>query len=93
MSGLAIKLLKILAASLDLLLLFSYSTRYAYSVLPQILRGLLQEVRPRCVSRNRPIPCQLHIRGVFAVRREKALPTLRSDSRQAAFYGPEKGSP
>jgi hypothetical protein len=38
---------------LDLLLLFSYSGAHARSVLPQVLRGLLQEVRPRRVNRSR----------------------------------------
>ena len=32
--------------TLDLLLLFPYSVAYARSALPQVLRGLLQEVRP-----------------------------------------------
>src|SRR5271163_3939544 len=59
---------------LDLLLLFPYAGRHACSSFPQVLRGLLQEMRPRRLSRNRPLPCQLDLRGVFAVWREAEVP-------------------
>jgi hypothetical protein len=76
--------------SLDLLLLFSYSGAHARSALSQVLRGLLQEVRPRRVSRNRRLPCPLDIRGLLAVRREAKISTLGSDPRQTACRGPEE---
>jgi hypothetical protein len=76
--------------TLDLLFLFSYSGAYAYPALPQVLRGLLQEVRPRRVVRNERLPCQHHIRGVLVVRREAKVFALRSDPWPATFCGPEK---
>ena len=39
--------------ALDLLFLFSYIGRYARSAFPQVLRRLLQEVRPRRVKLER----------------------------------------
>jgi hypothetical protein len=77
---------------LDLLLLFSYSTGHACSSFPQILRGLLQEVRPRRLGRNRPLPCQLDLCGVLGVWRKAAVPALRGDTWPAAFSGPQKES-
>ena len=59
--------------ALDLLLLFSYIGGYAHSAFPQMLRRLLQEVRPRRVKRNGRLPCQLDIRGVLDVRREAEI--------------------
>jgi hypothetical protein len=67
---------EIISHRLDLLFSFAYSTAYACSALPQILRRVLQEVRPRRISRNRWIPCQLHICSVLAVWREEALLAL-----------------
>ncbi len=55
---------------------------------PKCLRGVLQEMRPRRISRNRRLPCQRHIRGVFAVWREAAVSALRSDPWPAAFCRP-----
>ncbi len=75
---------------LDLLLLFPYIGVHACPVFPQVLRSVLQEMRPRRVSRNRRLPCQRHIRGLFAVWREAAVSALRSDPWPAAFRPPEK---
>jgi hypothetical protein len=75
---------------LDLLFLFPYSDAYACSVFPQVLRGLLQEMRPRRDSRNRRLPCQFDIRGVFPVWREAEISTLGGDPWQAAFRLPKK---
>jgi hypothetical protein len=77
-------------SALDLLLLFPYISSHARSAFPQVLRGLLQEMRPRRVNRNGRLPCQLHIRGVLAVWRKAEVSTLRSDPRPAPFRGPEK---
>ena len=71
--------------ALDLLFLFSYSGWHACSVFPQVLRGLLQEVRPRRVVRNGRLPCQLHICGLFAMRRETEISAVGSDPWPAAF--------
>jgi hypothetical protein len=76
--------------ALDLLLLFSYIDPYAHSPFPQVLRRLLQEVRPRRVKRNGRLPCQLHLRGVLDVRRETPVSALRSNPWQAAFGRPAK---
>ena len=79
--------------TLDLLLLFPYSHVHACPAFPQVLRSVLQEMRPRRVSRNRRLPCQRHIRGVLPVWGEAAVSALGSDSWPAAFRGPEKGRP
>src|ERR1700683_3049607 len=75
---------------LDLLFLFSYIGAYAHSPFPQVLRRLLQEVRPRRVKRNGRLPCQLHLRGVLDVRRETPVSALRGNPWQAAFGRPAK---
>ena len=85
--------LLLLLSGLDLPLLFPYIGRHARSAFPQVLRGLLQEMRPRRVSRNRQLPCQPHIRGVLAVWREAEISALRSHPWQAAFRGPQKEGP
>jgi len=59
--------------ALDLLFLFSYIDGYAHSAFPQMLRRLLQEMRPRRVKWNGRLPCQLDPRGVLDVRREAAI--------------------
>ncbi len=79
--------------SLDLLLLFSYISPHARSALPQVLRGLLQEVRPRRISRNRQLPCHLDICGVLPMRGEAEVSALRGDPWQAPFRGSQKESP
>ena len=71
--------------SLDLLLLFSYIGGYAHSAFPQVLRRLLQEVRPRRVKRNGRLPCLLGIRGVLDVRREAEIFAFRGHPWQATF--------
>ena len=73
--------------SLDLLLLFPYTSPYARSALPQVLRGLLQEVRPRRVIRNRQLPCQLNICGVLPLWGKAEVPALGGDPWQTAFRG------
>ena len=78
---------------LDLLLLFPYSSPHARSALPQVLRGLLQEVRPRRVSRNRHLPCQLDICGVLPMWGEAEVSALRGDPWQAPFRGSQTESP
>ena len=62
--------------ALDLPFLFPYIDGYAHSPLPQMLRRLLQEVRPRRVKRNGRLPRQLDIRGVLDVRREAEIPAV-----------------
>ena len=86
------KLLFPSAPPLDLLFLFSYSAAYEYSAFSQVLRGLLQKVRPRRVSWNRQIPCQRHLCGVLALRRKAAVSALRGHSWQASFRGQEKAA-
>ncbi len=54
--------------ALDLLFLFPYIGGYAHSALPQMLRRLLQKVRPRRIKRNGRLPGQLDPRGVLDVR-------------------------
>jgi hypothetical protein len=79
--------------SLDLLLLFSYISGYAHSAFPQVLRRLLQEVRPRRVKRNGRLPCLLGIRGVLDVRREAEIFAFRGHPWQATFgRAPKKRS-
>src|SRR5580658_5568360 len=75
---------------LDLPFLFAYSAFYACSALPQVLRGLLQEMRPRRVSRNGKLPGQLHIRGLLPLWGETAISALGSYPWQTAFRGPQK---
>jgi hypothetical protein len=77
-------------SALDLLFLFSYIDPYAHSPFSQVLRRLLQEVRPRRVKRNGRLPCQLHLRGVLDVRRETPVSALRSNPWQAASGRPAK---
>ncbi len=62
--------------SLDLLFLFSYIGGYAHSAFPQMLRRLLQKVRPRRVKRNGQLPCQLDPRGLLDVWGEAEIPTV-----------------
>jgi hypothetical protein len=76
--------------ALDLLLLFSYIDGYAHSDFPQVLRRLLQEVRPRRFKRNGRLPCQLGIRGVLNVRREAEVSAFRGHPWQATFGGAAK---
>src|SRR5271170_6142902 len=76
--------------ALDLLFLFSYIGGYAHSAFPQVLRRLLQEVRPRRVKRNGRLPCQLGIRGVLNVRREAEVFAFRGHPWQATFGGAAK---
>src|ERR1700722_6073668 len=78
---------------LDLLFSFAYSASYACSALSQVLRGLLQEMRPRRVSRNRKLPGQLHIRGLLPVWREAAIPAPGGHPWQAAFRDSQKALP
>jgi hypothetical protein len=59
--------------ALDLLFLFSYIVGYAHSAFPQMLRRLLQEVRPRRVKWNGRLPCQLDPRALLDVRREAEI--------------------
>jgi hypothetical protein len=61
---------------LDLLFLFSYIGGHAYSAIPQMLRRLLQEVRPRRIEWYGRFPRQLDLRGVLDVRREAKVLTL-----------------
>jgi hypothetical protein len=61
---------------LDLLFLFSYIGGHAYSAIPQMLRRLLQEVRPRRIEWYGRFPRQLDLRGVLDVRREAKVLAL-----------------
>jgi hypothetical protein len=71
--------------SLDLRSLFPYSGGHACSSFPQVLRGVLQKMWPRCLSRNGRLPSQRHMRRVLSLRRETAVPAFRSHARQAAW--------
>jgi hypothetical protein len=84
---------RIFPKPLDLPLLFAYSASYACSLLPQVLRGLLQEMRPRRVSRNRYFPGQLYMRGLLPMWREAAIPALGSHPWQTAFRDSQKELP